>query len=72
MIDSYQNDKAVYLVLEYVSGGELFDYIVKYNGKGIGEDNAKIIFTQIANSVDYLHQRGIVHRDLKPENVKSF
>ena len=61
--------KAVYLVLELVTGGELFDYIVEFDGKGIGEEKAKGIFKQIALAVDYLHKKGIAHRDLKPENI---
>ena len=46
------------MVLELVTGGELFDYIVEYEGKGIGEEKAKHIFSQIAKAVHYLHLKG--------------
>jgi serine/threonine protein kinase len=59
--------KAIYLIMEYCSGGELFDFIVK-QGK-IKERQACNFFHQILNGCEYLHQNHIVHRDLKPENL---
>lgn len=53
--------------MEYVSGGELFDYIVK-QGK-LHESEARKFFQQIISGVDYCHRHMIVHRDLKPENL---
>ncbi|KAK3541733.1 hypothetical protein QTP86_002115 [Hemibagrus guttatus] len=56
-----------FMVMEYVSGGELFDYICKH---GRVEDNeARRLFQQIISAVDYCHRHMVVHRDLKPENV---
>lgn len=55
------------MIMEYVSGGELFDYIVK-NGK-LQEHEARRFFQQIISGVDYCHRHMIVHRDLKPENL---
>lgn len=63
----HQDEDNIVLVLEYVSGGELFDYIVD-NGR-MAEEDAKNLFRQIASAVSYLHDNGIVHRDLKPENI---
>ncbi|KAL7121659.1 hypothetical protein ACP275_02G194300 [Erythranthe tilingii] len=57
----------IYIVLEYVDGGELFDKIAKY-GK-LKEDAARRYFQQLINVVDYCHSRGVYHRDLKPENL---
>ncbi|CAA0808857.1 CBL-interacting serine/threonine-protein kinase 9 [Striga hermonthica] len=57
----------IYIVLEYVDGGELFDKIAKY-GK-LKEDAARRYFQQLINAVDYCHSRGVYHRDLKPENL---
>lgn len=57
----------VYLVLEFVNGGELFDKIV-LRGK-LKEDEARSYFQQLINAVDFCHSRGVYHRDLKPENL---
>lgn len=57
----------IFMIMEYVSGGELFDYIVK-NGK-LQEHEARRFFQQIISGVDYCHRHMIVHRDLKPENL---
>ncbi|XP_050941786.1 CBL-interacting serine/threonine-protein kinase 9 isoform X2 [Cucumis melo] len=57
----------IYIVLEYVDGGELFDKIA---AKGrLKEDEARKYFHQLINAVDYCHSRGVYHRDLKPENL---
>lgn len=57
----------IFMVMEYVSGGELFDHIVT-NGKQT-EDEARRMFQQIIAGVEYCHENKVVHRDLKPENV---
>ncbi|MCO5612188.1 hypothetical protein L7F22_066450 [Adiantum nelumboides] len=57
----------IYLVLEFVDGGELFDKIV-HRGK-LKEDEARSYFQQLINAVDFCHSRGVYHRDLKPENL---
>ncbi|XP_078437542.1 CBL-interacting protein kinase 23-like isoform X2 [Wolffia australiana] len=56
----------IYIVLEYVTGGELFDRIS--NGR-LKEDEARKYFQQLICAVDYCHSRGVFHRDLKPENL---
>ncbi|KAL6992210.1 CBL-interacting serine/threonine-protein kinase 23 [Sarracenia purpurea var. burkii] len=57
----------IYIVLEFVTGGELFDKVVS---KGrLKEDEARKYFQQLINAVDYCHSRGAFHRDLKPENL---
>jgi len=57
----------IFMVMEYISGGELFDYILKH-GK-ISEKDARRFFQQIISGVDYCHRHMVVHRDLKPENL---
>ncbi|ESO03285.1 hypothetical protein HELRODRAFT_112211 [Helobdella robusta] len=57
----------IFMVMEYVGGGELFDYIIKH-GK-LKESEARKFFQQIISGVDYCHRHMIVHRDLKPENL---
>ncbi|XP_044480141.1 SNF1-related protein kinase catalytic subunit alpha KIN10-like [Mangifera indica] len=57
----------IYVVMEYVKSGELFDYIVE---KGrLQEDEARVFFQQIISGVEYCHRNMVVHRDLKPENL---
>ncbi|EEF29400.1 CBL-interacting serine/threonine-protein kinase, putative [Ricinus communis] len=57
----------IYIVLEFVTGGELFDKIAS-RGR-FKEDEARKYFQQLINAVDYCHSRGVYHRDLKPENL---
>uniref|UniRef100_A0A6I8SYZ8 BR serine/threonine kinase 1 n=1 Tax=Xenopus tropicalis TaxID=8364 RepID=A0A6I8SYZ8_XENTR len=65
--DVYENKKYLYLVLEHVSGGELFDYLVK---KGrLTPKEARKFFRQIISALDFCHSYSICHRDLKPENL---
>ncbi|XXG50708.1 hypothetical protein AAC387_Pa02g4656 [Persea americana] len=57
----------IFIVLEFITGGELFDKIV--NDGRMREDEARRYFHQLINAVDYCHSRGVYHRDLKPENL---
>ncbi|KAH8488884.1 hypothetical protein Peur_059490 [Populus x canadensis] len=57
----------IYIVIEFVDGGELFDKIAKHGR--LREDEARRYFQQLINAVDYCHSRGVFHRDLKPENL---
>ncbi|XP_055354632.1 serine/threonine kinase SAD-1-like [Paramacrobiotus metropolitanus] len=67
LYDVYENKKYLYLVLEHVGGGELFDYLVK---KGrLTPKEARKFFRQIISALDFCHSHGICHRDLKPENL---
>ncbi|KAI9248439.1 kinase-like domain-containing protein [Helicostylum pulchrum] len=63
----YNELSQIYLVLEYVRDGELFNFIHEKNK--LSENEARFIFWQLFLAIQYLHQCGIAHRDLKPENV---
>ncbi|XP_022140022.1 CBL-interacting serine/threonine-protein kinase 23-like isoform X2 [Momordica charantia] len=67
MIEVMASKTKIYIVLEFVTGGELFDKIVS-RGR-MKEDEARKYFQQLINAVDYCHSRGVFHRDLKPENL---
>ncbi|KAK0579462.1 hypothetical protein LWI29_026662 [Acer saccharum] len=67
MYEVMASKSRIYIVLEFVTGGELFDKIAS---KGrLKEDEARLYFQQLINAVDYCHSRGVYHRDLKPENL---
>uniref|UniRef100_A0A804R3Q9 non-specific serine/threonine protein kinase n=1 Tax=Zea mays TaxID=4577 RepID=A0A804R3Q9_MAIZE len=57
----------IYIVLELVTGGELFDRIVRH-GK-LRENEARKYFQQLIDAIDYCHSKGVYHRDLKPQNL---
>ena len=67
MEEYFDTEKHLYLVLDYVEGGELFDRIV--DAGSFTEADASRITRQMVEAIQYLHESNIVHRDLKPENL---
>ncbi|KAL3741470.1 hypothetical protein ACJRO7_017016 [Eucalyptus globulus] len=67
MFEVMASKTKIYIVLELVTGGELFDKIAS-RGR-LKEDEARKYFQQLINAVDYCHSRSVFHRDLKPENL---
>ncbi|XP_067947691.1 serine/threonine-protein kinase Chk1-like [Watersipora subatra] len=67
MYGTREDATSVYMLLEYASGGELFDRIEP--DVGMDPFNAQRLFRQLMDAVSYLFDRGIAHRDLKPENL---
>lgn len=67
MKEVLQTAKHIYIVLELVTGGELFDHIVA--AKRFDENTGRKYFQQLINAIYYCHLQGIAHRDLKPENL---
>ena len=63
----YDTPDAIFIILELVDGGELFDRIVAHGQ--FDEATSKLIFRQMCLGVKYLHDHSITHRDLKPENI---
>jgi protein-serine/threonine kinase len=62
-----ETERHIGIILEYASGGELFDYIL--NHRYLKDGPARKLFSQLISGVGYLHRKGIVHRDLKLENL---
>eukprot|EP00181_Compsopogon_caeruleus_P005736 CAMPEP_0184680532 /NCGR_PEP_ID=MMETSP0312-20130426/3408_1 /TAXON_ID=31354 /ORGANISM="Compsopogon coeruleus, Strain SAG 36.94" /LENGTH=1313 /DNA_ID=CAMNT_0027130689 /DNA_START=79 /DNA_END=4020 /DNA_ORIENTATION=- len=59
----------IYIVMDLVTGGELFDIIANKGEGGLGESTARKYFQDMVDGVLYCHKRGVYHRDLKPENL---
>ena len=60
-------DFAIYLIMEFADGGEMFEYIVAKTR--IPEAEATKLFLQLVDGLEYLHSKDVTHRDLKPENL---
>eukprot|EP00597_Dinobryon_sp_UTEXLB2267_P008431 CAMPEP_0170082784 /NCGR_PEP_ID=MMETSP0019_2-20121128/18264_1 /TAXON_ID=98059 /ORGANISM="Dinobryon sp., Strain UTEXLB2267" /LENGTH=384 /DNA_ID=CAMNT_0010297785 /DNA_START=552 /DNA_END=1706 /DNA_ORIENTATION=- len=65
--DTFESSDRIYMVMEMMSGGELFDYVVE---KGtLSEEEASTMVRKITSAVAHMHSLNIIHRDLKPENL---
>ncbi|ODQ77874.1 hypothetical protein BABINDRAFT_163249 [Babjeviella inositovora NRRL Y-12698] len=64
---SYEDADNYYLVIEFVPGGDLMDFVAAHGA--VGEEAAREIARQILHAIEYVHALGISHRDLKPDNI---
>ncbi|GMR45168.1 hypothetical protein PMAYCL1PPCAC_15363, partial [Pristionchus mayeri] len=62
-----ETEEKFFLIMEYCSGGEMFDYIVRK--AKLEESEARHFFRQLVQAIAYIHDKGFAHRDLKPENL---
>jgi serine/threonine-protein kinase Chk2 len=67
IIDSYEAEGILYIVMELMQGGDLFDRVNER--RKYSEDASRKVTLNILSAVQYLHERKIIHRDLKPENI---
>lgn len=65
--DFYEDDDNYYMLMEFVSGGDLMDFVAAHGT--VGEDAGREITRQVLEAVKYMHDQGISHRDLKPDNI---
>ena len=68
LLDHFENGEYIFIVMEYIKGGSLTDYLKK-NEFDFSEKRAAEIIYQLAKGLKYLHKYGIIHRDLKPDNI---
>jgi serine/threonine protein kinase len=67
LYDVYLTGSKIYIVMELMEGGELFDYVVQ---KGtLTEEEASKIVRKVTSAIAYMHSQNFIHRDLKPENL---
>jgi len=69
LYDVIETSESYYLILEYISGGDLYDLVVSPDFSKLQINDKKKIFNQIAGAVKYLHENNISHADLKLENI---
>jgi len=67
LLQVYEDPKNLYLVMEHIQGGELFEHVVESGS--LSEHDAARVVRQVASALSYCHQHGVVHRDIKPENI---
>ncbi len=63
----FEDSKRFYIITDFVSGGELFDEILRRGN--LSETDAAILIKQLLSCINYCHSHGVMHRDLKPENI---
>merc|ERR1711862_139053 len=64
---AYVRNEQIYIVMDLMLGGELFDYVVKRGA--LSEYEASNIMAKVTSALVYMHSKNIIHRDLKPENL---
>lgn len=67
LYEEYETEKYIYLVMDYVRGGDLFDAII--DSVKFTEADASVMVRDLARALNYLHEMNVVHRDMKPENL---
>lgn len=68
-IDMKEDDDYTYIILEYIDGYDLFEYLERQEFCPLDEYEAKNIFRQLIDAVEYCHSKGVAHRDIKLENI---
>jgi len=69
LLDVFEDNEKAYLIMELMTGGELFDRICNDFPNGYSEQQSSVLIKKTLQAVEYFHEKGIIHRDLKPENL---
>ena len=67
ILETFESEKYIFIIMEYISGGTLQSFVKKR--RKLNEKTAKIFYKQIIESIKYIHSKNIVHRDIKLENI---
>jgi calcium-dependent protein kinase len=67
IFECFYDSNYYYMIVEYCSGGDLYDYIKRQ--RNFSEKKAASILSQLLSAINHLHSKKIIHRDLKPENI---
>lgn len=67
LLETFEDHRHIYLVLELIDGRELFDEIVERGS--LDENRSALIMQQVLSGLQYCHDKNVIHRDLKPENI---
>lgn len=70
LYETFESCDSLFLVMEYVPGWNLDEYLQKKSQGALGEDEARHLFRQLVTAVDFCHRKWVVHRDLKVNKVE--
>lgn len=71
LVNSYQDDNCVYILLDLIQGGELYNYIHTKNSNKLSEDDARFYSACIAEGLGFMHRRGYVYRDCEYFSIEA-
>lgn len=66
IIETFQNTKKVYIVMEYIEPGDLYYYMKK---RPFTDDIIRSVVSEVIEAISFLHSKDIIYRDMKPENI---
>ena len=67
ILETFEDDKYIFIIMEYINGGNLFSFVKKR--RKLSEKISKFLFRQIIEGIQHIHSKKIVHRDIKLENI---
>ena len=69
LYEVFESKHAVFIIMEYINGDSLHEYLLRQKNRRLGEQEAKVLWRQIVQAVNYCHYINVTHRDIKLENI---